>query len=273
MSPGRTRWELSERPVTVAPRRPAHPPPTGARRRSTRSTCASGVRDGALGRVRFSSGTTRGYPLARAASRPHLVGIVDGLGAGRRHGVLLQDVAHDLAEHRAGGAATARARARLLDHDVDGEARLVGGREAGEGDRDAAVVALALLADLLGGAGLAGHAVALDARRPARCRRPGWSPAPSSARSASPPARSPPVPLVVVSVPTSLPVAVVARPWTRLGVTSSPPLASAFTAVAICRAFTETPCPKATWARVSGDQSSAGGSRPRVSPGMPTSVR
>ena len=25
---------------------------------------------------------------------------------------------------------------RLLDHDVDGEARVVGGREAGEGDRE-----------------------------------------------------------------------------------------------------------------------------------------
>ena len=44
-------------------------------------TWASGVRKGELGRVRFSSDTTRGYRLARAACRPHLIGIVEGLVA------------------------------------------------------------------------------------------------------------------------------------------------------------------------------------------------
>ena len=107
-------------------------------------------------------------------ARPQLVGIVGRRGPGRR-------ARRTSAGRRSGSCGRPGRRCRrrwrrpgASDHDVDGEARLVGGREPGEGDREAAVVALALLADLLGGAGLAGHPVALDARRPGRCRRQGW---------------------------------------------------------------------------------------------------
>ena len=49
-----------------------------------------------------------------------------------------------LLERRAADRAAAAAVLRVLDDDVDQEARVVGGREAGEGDRERAVVAAAV---------------------------------------------------------------------------------------------------------------------------------
>ena len=77
MSPGRTRWELSERPVTACSSAEA-PVCDLSSAPVHETTWASGVREGELGRVRFSSDTTRGYRLARAACRPHWMGMVAG---------------------------------------------------------------------------------------------------------------------------------------------------------------------------------------------------
>src|SRR3546814_262741 len=163
-SPGSTRCELSERPVTWQSWAPVEPRATS----SQPATTVSGVADPRVGRDALSASlltTARGYrdaarfrvfsPLDREASR---------LLAGRRDGVLAEQVGHHLLEDRAGPGATALATLRVLDHHVDGEARVVRGREATEGDGEGAVIAAALLADPLRGAGLAGHPIAGDRR-------------------------------------------------------------------------------------------------------------
>ena len=122
-----------------------------------------------------------------------------------------------LREHRAGDRATAAAVAGVLHHDVDGEPRVVGRGEAGEGDGERAVVAAAARPDPLGGAGLAGDPVAGHLRPPGRRRRRGRRRAPSSARSARAACSLTTRVRVAASVPTVGPSSVTAEPSIRLG--------------------------------------------------------
>src|SRR3546814_2281490 len=112
-SPGSTRCELSERPVTWQSWAPVEPRATS----SQPATTVSGVADPRVGRDALSASlltTARGYraaarfrvfsPLDRAASR---------LLAGRRDGVLAEQVGHHILEDRAGPGATDRKSTRL----------------------------------------------------------------------------------------------------------------------------------------------------------------
>ena len=159
---------------------------------------ARGEATGCSGRVAASASsltTRRGYRRRHTAGRPRRSPRLAQRrrpGARRRHLVPAQREAHDLRERRARDGAAAPAVAGVLDHDVDGELRVVGRGEAGERDRESAVVAAAVLADPLGRAGLAGDPVARYGAPPARCPSPGRRPAPSSARSVGRPGRSPP---------------------------------------------------------------------------------
>ena len=168
--------------------------------------------------------------------------------------------------------AAAAAVAGVLDHDVDGEPRVVGGREPGERDREGAVVAAAVLADPLRGAGLAGHPVARD--RGARGDAVVASVTSSIICVVCRAASRADHPVLGGGVGAD-DLAVVGGRWPliRLGSTWTPPLAIVLTAAAICTALTARPWPNAMvswliWAHCDGSAS-----RPAVSPRTPMSVR
>ena len=191
-----------------------------------------GRRRGAPAAARRGHGLRRLMPPTERIDSP-LDGETRRLAVGRLDAVAAQHVAHDPGEDRAGDRAAAAVDLGCVDHDVDGEAGVVGRGEAAEGDGGAAVVAAALGVDALRGAGLAGDEVARDLGAPARRRPRGRRPSPSSSRSPRAACLLTTRVRVATSVPTVTPSSVTAEPEIRLGETRTPPLAIVFTAAAI----------------------------------------
>ncbi len=135
------RWVLSEIPVT-ADVEVAVDRARASGRRASRPGRPVGVAAGVGGRPGAGLGIACHQ---RRVSLPghHSTGRREGLPPVGGTPVAAQGVAHDPGERGAGDRAATAVDLRRVDHDVDGEAGVVGRREAAEGDRRGAVVAAA----------------------------------------------------------------------------------------------------------------------------------